>query len=94
MSSSYNFCKQFGPRSGPTKCLIWIQNVRHSDLIPEIIFSKGMTTKKHEKSPSMQSVNNEEFTVLTHHSEDHYDQTAYDQHNSLLLSENIYIGTD
>ena len=40
MPSADNVCKQFGLRSGPTKCLTWIQSVSHSDAIPEIIFQK------------------------------------------------------
>ena len=41
--SADNFCKQFGTRSGPTKCraLITIQTVWHFDDIPEIIFRKS-----------------------------------------------------
>ena len=62
VSSADYFCKQFGPRSGPTKRrawvlsgLIWSQTVWHSDGIHEIIFRKSwfwkqnqQTTKKHE----------------------------------------------
>ena len=27
MSSADNFCKQFGSRSGPTKCLAWFASI-------------------------------------------------------------------
>ena len=40
MPSADKVYKQFGLRSGPTKCLTWIQSVSHSDAIPEIIFAK------------------------------------------------------
>ena len=62
MLSADNLCKQFGPRSGPTKLgPNWIQTVRNSDGIPERIFHKvdfeknQQTAKMHEKSPSRQS---------------------------------------
>ena len=43
VSSADNVCKQFGTRSGPTKCrgLIWVQTVSLSDCIPEIILKKN-----------------------------------------------------
>ena len=43
VSSADNLYKQFGHRSGPDKTsgLLWIQNVWHSDGIPERIFRKG-----------------------------------------------------
>ena len=44
----WSHCKQFGPRSGldKTSGLIWIQNVWHSDGIPERIFQHWMILKK------------------------------------------------
>ena len=40
VSSADSHCKQFGPRSGLTSGLIWIQTVWHSDGIPERNFQK------------------------------------------------------
>ena len=46
--SADNFCKQFGPRSGPTPVSGWvmIQTVWHSDCVPERFFSKKFILKK------------------------------------------------
>ena len=44
MSSADNLCKQFGPRSGPTKCRAWSGSKLFDTLnmiIPEIIFWKS-----------------------------------------------------
>ena len=42
VSSADNLCKQIGPRTGPTKHLIWIQSVWHSDGILKIIFQNSL----------------------------------------------------
>ena len=49
----------FGPKSGPTKNMVWILNVHHSIGIPERIFRTDFenyqqTTKHHKKLPSIQ----------------------------------------
>ena len=45
VSTADNLCKQFGPRSGPTKLLvlIWIQTVLLSGSIPEMLSFKKQT---------------------------------------------------
>ena len=46
-SSADNFCKQFGPRSGPTKCRAWSgSKMFDTDGIPERIFRKGWFWQK------------------------------------------------
>ena len=55
-----NLCKQFGPRSGPTKNWAWSES-KWYDCIGERIFRKSwfwknqQTTKTHKKLPSMQT---------------------------------------
>ena len=67
MSSADNFCKQFGPRSGPTKRralsgsnLFDTQMVFLKEFFKKVDFEKNQqTTKKHEKFPRGQKFNNE-----------------------------------
>ena len=60
MSSADKLYKQFGIRSGLTKCQAWSwSKLLDTDAIPVIIFRKGdlenqQTTQKPEKLPSMQ----------------------------------------
>ena len=63
--SADNLCKQFGPRSGPTKCRAWSESklfdtlmVFLKEFFKIIDFEKNQqTTQKHEKLPSMQKGN-------------------------------------
>ena len=64
-SVSCVFCKQFGPRSGPTQCRAWSGSKLFNTLMasPKEFFKKlyfeknQQTTKKREKLPSMQGDN-------------------------------------
>ena len=59
VSSADNFCKQFGPRSGPTKCPAWSgSNLFHTQMVvPKEFFEKvdfekkQQMRKRHEKFP-------------------------------------------
>ena len=52
--SAYNFCKQFGPRSGPTLCWYTCQK----EFFEKSDFEKNwQTTVKYAKFPSIQRVN-------------------------------------
>ena len=70
MSSAENFCEQFGPRSGPTKCrarsefkLFDTLMVFLKEFFGKIDFEKNeQTSKMHAKLPSKQS-----FRVLVLH---------------------------
>ena len=58
VSSSDNLCKQFGSRSGPTKCRVWYgSKLFDTDGIPERIFLKSYFWKKKsadsKKSPNI-----------------------------------------
>ena len=63
VSSTDNICKQFGLRSGPTKCRAWSGSKLFDTLMVFLkeFFKKAdseknqQTTKKHEKLPSRQS---------------------------------------
>ena len=65
MSSADNFCKQFGPRSGPTFCracsgskLFDTQMVFLKEFLEKDEFEKKQqTTKKHKKFPRGKGVN-------------------------------------
>ena len=62
MLSADNLCKQFGPRSGPTKCRAWSGSKLFNNLMvflkeffKKVDFEKNLqTTKKHPKLPSRQ----------------------------------------
>ena len=62
MSSADNLCKQFGSRSGPTKCWAWSGPKLYDP--PERIFQQQQiyfennqqTTKRNEKLPSRQKI--------------------------------------
>ena len=56
-----NFCKQFGPRSGPT----WILMVFLKEFIEKVNFEKShLTTKKHAKSKYL-NIRSDSITDLT-----------------------------
>ena len=65
MSFADNFCKQFGPRLGPTQCRAWSGSKLFDTLIAfqkeffeKLGFEKNqLTTKKHAKLPSRQRDN-------------------------------------
>ena len=55
-----NFCKQIGPRSGPTKCWAWSVSklfytllVLLKELFKKVDFEKKADNKKHAKLPSI-----------------------------------------
>ena len=70
-----NFCKQLGPRSGPTKCraLSWSKlfdtlMVFLKESFEKVDFEKNQqTTKKHEKLPRGQKVNRIHTGMATLH---------------------------
>ena len=73
MSSADNFCKQFGPRAGPTKCRSWSGSKLFDTLI---VFLKDFvkkadsekiqqTTTKAWKLPSMQKVKQQKNNITS-----------------------------
>ena len=57
MSSADNFCKQFGPRSGPLKSsgLIWVQTVDTLKVFLKEFFKKNDFEKRQQATKSMQN---------------------------------------
>ena len=71
MSFADNFCKQFWPRSGPTKCWAWSGTKLFDTLLvfltllKTLILKYQQTAKKHKKLPRRQRVKNSTSIILT-----------------------------
>ena len=87
MSSADDLCKQFGPRSGPTKCRAWSGSKQFDTLMvfPKEFFEKvdfeknQQTAKNHENCPACKEL----YSVVWASSRDNLSSGVYEQHRPI-----------